>query len=151
MIKPKLKQCDGPCGEMRVIWKNHEGNKYCKQCWSCHEDNKPDYKPTARQKHIAPRSPKRSKLERAYAAKRITFLTEHTMCEARLPCCTNNATDVHHKQGRIGMLLLDVTKWLAVCRACHDWIERHPAEAQERGFSLKRINYEHNPKKADED
>lgn len=37
------------------------------------------------------------------------------------------------------MLLLDKSKWLAVCRACHQWIETHPQEAVERGFSIKRI------------
>jgi hypothetical protein len=88
---------------------------------------------------IAPRSQKRSKEERLYQAKRVLFLAEHTMCKARLPNCTHYATDVHHMAGRIGGLLLDVTKWLAVCRSCHEWIERHPSEAKERGFSLNRL------------
>jgi hypothetical protein len=42
-------------------------------------------------------------------------------------------------QGRIGNLLTDETKFLAVCRACHDWIETHPKEAKELGYSISRI------------
>ena len=30
-MKPKLKECDG-CQKMTIIWKNHEGNRYCKYC-----------------------------------------------------------------------------------------------------------------------
>jgi len=63
------------------------------------------------------------------------------MCQAHIPgICTGHATDVHHKAGRVGDLLLDVTYWLAACRACHDWIERHPKEAKVIGFSLTRID-----------
>src|ERR1700690_328715 len=38
--------------------------------------------------------------------------------------------DVHHKQGRDGLLLLDARKFVACCRECHDWIQSHPDEAR---------------------
>lgn len=140
MIQPKKKICDG-CKEESFIWKNVDGKKLCKQCSYTGVAKLSINKPTAKAKPIAPRSQKRSKEEKLYSAKRIIFLQEHPMCEAHLPgICTEYSTDVHHKEGRIGDLLLDDTKWLALCRSCHDWCENHPTEAQEKGFSIKRIN-----------
>lgn len=139
-ILRKKKKCDG-CGEDAYIWKNVGGKKLCKQCSSNTGVAKLSIsKPTAKLKLIAPRSQKRSKEERLYTAQRIIFLQENPMCQAHIPgICTKHSTDVHHKMGRIGELLLKIIYWLAVCRACHQWIEEHPIEAQEKGFSLKRI------------
>jgi hypothetical protein len=140
MIQAKKKICDG-CGLESYIWKNVGGKKLCKQCSSNTGVAKLSIKPTAKSKPIAPRSQKRSKEERLYSANRVLFLQEHPMCQAHLPgICTKYSTDVHHKMGRIGELLLMIIHWLAVCRACHDWIENHPEEAREKGFSIKRIN-----------
>jgi len=140
MIQAKKKICDG-CLLESYIWKNVGGMKLCKQCSSNTGVAKLSIKPTAKSKPIAPRSQKRSKEERLYSANRVLFLQEHPMCQAHLPgICTKYSTDVHHKMGRIGELLLKIIYWLAVCRACHEWIENHPAEAQEKGFSIKRIN-----------
>jgi hypothetical protein len=140
MIQPKKKICAG-CGLESFIWKNVDGMKLCKQCSSNTGVAKPsNTKPTARQKPIPPRSQKRTKEEKLYSGKRIIFLQENPMCQAHLPgICTKFSTDVHHKEGRIGDLLLDDTKWLAACRFCHEWIENNPEEAQEKGFSIKRI------------
>ena len=63
-MKQKLKECDG-CQKMTVIWKNHEGNRYCKYCWSCHKSstNKPK-KPNV---SVIPRvSAKRKKKDAEY-------------------------------------------------------------------------------------
>ena len=43
-------------------------------------------------------------------------------------------TDIHHKRGRIGPLLLDQNHWLAVSRWGHMWIHDHPAEARAYGW-----------------
>lgn len=138
-LKNKKKPCDGGCGENQYIWKNHEGKRYCKQCWSAYSSVlKKEQIPTVRQCPIPSRSPKRTKEEKIYQGKRIIFLSEHPVCEMHLPFCTIQSTDVHHMEGRIGELLLDVTKWKAACRACHNWVETHPKEAIELGFSLKR-------------
>jgi len=134
----KKKLCDG-CGDLKYIWKNSGGKRLCKQC-SNTGVAKLSIKPTAKKKPISPRSPKRIKEEAIYSTQRKIFLGERPMCEAHLPgICTNHSTDVHHKMGRIGELLLNIIYWLSVCRACHDWIENHPKEAREKGFSLKRI------------
>lgn len=138
MIKPKKKLCDG-CSEPQVIWKNYQGKRYCKQCWSCHEGNVKQ-KPTVKQSPLPRVSEKRSKEEKLYSAKRALFLAEHHMCEAHIVgICTKVAEEVHHKEGRTGENYLDVSKWLAACHCCHVWITDHPEEAIQLGFSLKRI------------
>lgn len=139
-MQQKKKLCNGPCNSLQYIWKNTAGKRYCKSCWSAHSA-RPRIKPTSVQKRIPARSPKRAKEEREYSAERIKFLNKHTMCEANMPgICTGTATDVHHKAGRIGDLLLNTLYWLALCRACHNWIETHPAAAKEMDFSLTRLN-----------
>lgn len=64
-------------------------------------------------------------------------------------CFTHLASEVHHKRGRTGFadlwararnitLLMDKRLWLAVCRDCHEWIEKNPTLAREQGFSQAR-------------
>jgi ribosomal protein S27AE len=137
MVKKK-KLCAG-CGEMTYIWANREGRKLCKQCSYTGVAKLSISKPTTK-KPIPPRSQKRSKEEKLYSAKRVLYLQDHPMCEAHLPgICTDYATDIHHMCGRIGDLLLDTNYWKALCRKCHDYVERERTWALEKGFSIKRI------------
>lgn len=145
---PKEKICDG-CGKSRPIWKNAmvDGvrHRFCQYCWSCHPENTKSAKKSTSSKPIAPRSHKRSKEEKMYAGKRAIFMSTHQMCEANIVgLCTQKASEVHHKAGRIGDLLLDETKWMAVCRSCHTWIEEHPNEATEMGFRESKTNFKKN-------
>jgi 5-methylcytosine-specific restriction endonuclease McrA len=57
-------------------------------------------------------------------------------CEIRVCCTGDRATDGHHirKRSRGGLNTLGNCK--LACRACHDWIETHDAEAKARGWSL---------------
>jgi hypothetical protein len=135
-VEIKLKICDG-CDKPRRIWKNKGGLKFCQQCWSA-QTSRPI--PSGKQKKISPRSSKRVKEESEYSKERRKFLLERPMCEAHLPGCTHVSTDVHHKMGRIGKLLLNVMYWLSCCRSCHNWIELNPSKARELGFSLSRLN-----------
>lgn len=127
MIQVKLKPCNG-CKELKQIWKSHGKKKYCKDCWYKMEKPKP----------IAPRSVKMQKTMDEYTKKRLAFLALHPLCQARLQSCTQKATDVHHKAGR-GEYHNVMSTWLAVCRSCHDWIETHPTEAKELGYSETRL------------
>ena len=96
-------------------------------------------KPTKRYK-IPHRSPQRAKEERLYLKLNREFLIEHPSCQAQIPGqCTYQSSEVHHKKGRVGKLLTDVTNFLAVCHNCHEWIENHTIEAQELGFSINKI------------
>ena len=84
------------------------------------------------------KSKKMQKIDAEYSKLRRVFLTDYPLCQAALHKCTNNSTEVHHKKGR-GKYHNDVSTWLSVCRTCHNWIELNPIEAEELGFSIKRI------------
>ena len=73
---------------------------------------------------------------REYKKLRDKFIIENPNCER----CGNEATDVHHKKGRIGNDLLDVSNFLSVCRTCHHWIENNVSEAKKLGYSLNRLD-----------
>jgi len=137
-MQVKKKPCDG-CGFEKVIWKNHQRKRYCKQCWSAHTTSTCT-KPTVKRKALPSRSQKRIKQEVEYSAKRKIFLSSYPLCKANLPgICTHHSTDVHHKAGRSGDLYLDERFWLSSCRQCHSWIELHPKEAREMGLSLSKL------------
>lgn len=70
-----------------------------------------------------------------YLKRRPIFLAENPWCLR----CGGNADQIHHKEGRGGLLLLDESRWASACGDCHRYITEHPAEAIERGWSLPRI------------
>ena len=82
-------------------------------------------------------SKKLARQNNSYSKLRKEFFKDKILCEAVIHNCTLKATDVHHMKGR-GKYHLDTSTWLAVCRRCHNWIEEHPADAKELGYSLKR-------------
>jgi arylamine N-acetyltransferase len=83
-------------------------------------------------------SSKMSKINNEYSKLRKEYLIEHQMCHAKIYNCSLRATDVHHKKGR-GKYHLDVGTWMPVCRSCHNWIEEHPEESKDLGFSISKI------------
>jgi len=133
----KKKKCSR-CGETTVIWKSEGREKYCKQCWSCQKTSVRQTSAKTRSTALSPRSPKQRRIEAAYSVIRKAYLETHSMCEAHLAGCATYATDIHHKAGR-GTLTLDSTTFLAVCRSCHMWIETHPKESKDLGFSIERL------------
>lgn len=146
MIKVKLKLCKG-CNEPKHIWKNVNGEKYCKSCYGklgTGVAKKP--KPTAAR--IPVYSSKRAKQNAVYSVMRIKFLQDHPMCEMHLSgICTQKATEVHHTAGRIEELLLDTRFWKSGCHNCHSWVELHPVEAKELGLSVDRLSIQTNEQK----
>ena len=72
---------------------------------------------------------------------RDAFLFIKPNCEAKLMGCTGKSSDIHHMRGR-GEYMLKIGTWLSVCRSCHTYIELHPVEAKELGFSKSRLNKE---------
>jgi hypothetical protein len=132
-MKVKLKECDG-CHKETVIWKNHEGYRYCKLCWSCHKSKDNTQKPT--KSAISQVSSKRKKKDQEYLKLRNRFLTDFSLCQIAVKGCSINATDVHHTYAganRDAFYLVQST-WLAVCRNCHDWIHAHPKESRAFGY-----------------
>ena len=133
-MQAKLKKCE-ECQEDKLIWKRHEGKKYCKDCYyKLNLKNKPLKKPN---KPLSKKSSKQAKLDAAYLVLRETFLKNNSFCKAKLHGCTINATDIHHKAGR-GIYMLDSTLFLPVCRICHGQIETNPIMAKELGLSISR-------------
>lgn len=128
----KKKICAG-CKQEQYIWKAAGKDKYCKTCW---------YKLKAEKGEkivkIKQVSAKKAKQDVVYSKLRKDYLSAHPFCQAKLPECTLTATDIHHKKGR-GKYYLITTTWMSACRSCHEWIETHPAEAKELGFSETRI------------
>jgi len=122
----KLKVCSG-CNKEAIIWKNHEGNKYCQYCWNKVNSDDPEHK------NVIPTvSDKRKKQDAEYLKLRYRFLSENTMCKVSVAGCSTKATDVHHTfagANRDAFYLVQST-WLPVCRNCHDWIHTHPEEAR---------------------
>lgn len=143
MIKQKLKQCDGPCGEMKYIWKNQDGKKYCRDCANSSTGvAKPGKsKPKSKQKFIPLRSSKRAKEEVLYSTMRLVFLKQHPNCAGKFLIlgCTNRSTECHHKKGRVGKLFLDTTEWIALCHTCHVWVENNPIFARDLDLSGSRL------------
>lgn len=134
---PKQKLCNG-CNQMKVIWKAHGKEKYCKDCWYSIERPKALAKPTSKPNPV---SKKMSKTMSEYEKKRTAFLALHPFCQARLAGCHITASQIHHKAGR-GENHNNMSTWLGVCHSCHEYIELHPNEAKELGFSVNRLDKE---------
>lgn len=132
-MQVKLKECDG-CHRETVIWKNHEGYRYCKLCWSCHKSKDNTQKPT--KSAISQVSSKRKKKDQEYLKLRNRFLTDFSLCQIAVKGCSVNATDVHHTYAGVNRdaFYLVQSTWLAVCRNCHDWIHAHPKESRAFGY-----------------
>lgn len=92
----------------------------------------PDYK-------IKPRSDRRAKQEREYLKLRGEYLNAHPICQGRIICLGMVATEVHHKAGRTGDKLTDVTNFIGLCHSCHEWAENHPEQAKALGISENRL------------
>lgn len=99
-----------------------------------------------REKNKTPRakiskvSPKRKEENKEYSSLASKFKAEHPNCEINAnEYCTGKTDDIHHPAGRIGSLLLDVSKWKAACRSCHQYAHDHPKEAIEKGWSESRL------------
>lgn len=134
---PKQKLCNG-CNQLKVIWKAHGKEKYCKDCWYSIERPKALAKPTSKPNPV---SKKMSKTMSEYERKRVAFFALHPFCQARLAGCTIGAAQIHHKAGR-GENHNNMSTWLGACASCHEYIELHPNEAKELGFSINRLDKE---------
>jgi hypothetical protein len=131
----KLKTCDG-CQKETVIWKNHEGFKYCKYCWSCQKAINSDSAQKPTDYKIPQVSSKRKKKDAEYSKLRERFLTDNPLCMVKVNGCGHGATDVHHTRSgsdRDAFYLVQST-WLAVCRNCHQYVHEHPEESRIMGW-----------------
>lgn len=143
---PNLKKCKGTgkaanfkgCGKeleyaerggMKVYFSKFGlGTSGCKCFYSWFESPDP----------IKKVSNKRKVENKEYTKLRKAFLESSIYCQVK--GCKKLATEVHHKKGRIGKLLTDISYFLGVCRECHNKIELEPLWAKENGYSLNRLD-----------
>jgi hypothetical protein len=79
---------------------------------------------------IRPVSDRRRKALAIYEKIKRVWLANHPTCEVS----GEPATEVHHRRGRIGTLLIDTRFWMPVSRAVHGLIHRQPATARTEGW-----------------
>lgn len=129
-------ECTNPQGALIVVKKG-----WCERCnYNEKQKAKGD---KAKKPYLAPLSDKREKMQRAYTVSNKIFLKHNPLCKAKIEgICHLASNQVHHMRGRIGDLLLDQKFWLPTCGPCHHYIENHPAEAIEKGWSLPRLTGE---------
>lgn len=97
-------------------------------------------KPLQRTKPIKMVSDKQAKINAAYKVLRDAFMKAHPVCMAGWSNCTQYSEQVHHMAGRTGDLMLDSSKWVAVCPTCHQEIELAPLKAKKLGLSKSRLD-----------
>lgn len=73
-----------------------------------------------------------------YSQIKAMYLASHHNCEFK--GCWELSNEVHHKAGKTGKLLFDGRYFMAVCRDHHIWIETHPKESKELGYSVTRLD-----------
>lgn len=84
-------------------------------------------------------SDKQKELNARYTQMRTDILRMRKECEAKVnEYCNNKSETIHHKRGR-GKYLLAPETWLPCCMSCHVYIEQHPKEAKEKGWSMSRL------------
>lgn len=97
-----------PCLKPEGHWGMHDATGLSPAFVACQQQRKP----------IRREAPRRARENRSYRLSRRVFLTEHPRCE--FPSgCTQPATEVHHRKGRTGALLLDQSHWSALCHSHH--------------------------------
>ena len=118
----------------------HCNEDECKQAEKIYQSIKLSDSRSKPQKPIKKVSEKRSVENLQYSADRIVFLgkPENKIC----PITKKPTTDIHHKRGRIGSLLLDQRYWVALSREGHKYVEENPEWAKMNGFSLNRLSNE---------
>ena len=111
-------------------------NGKCKYCYF--KDNPP--------KKIKPYSERGKQRTLDYKKARLEFMETRDVCQVNLPGCLvpypvedKSALECHHMAGRQGNLISDKSKFLCVCKVCHEFLTRNSRWAIDNGFSLPRI------------
>ena len=83
-------------------------------------------------------SPERAAQNAQYVKQRRAYLTAHRRCETHNMVFPGEivpfARDIHHTAGRTGSLLLDESKWYAVCGNCHSFVHTFIKRARDLGL-----------------
>lgn len=82
-------------------------------------------------RRVAARSERMEREMKLYVQERQHFLRANPVCEW---CRARRPDDLHHVRGRAGKLLRDRRFWKALCRCCHDRVQREPDAARAAGM-----------------
>jgi len=85
---------------------------------------------------VRPVSLQRAREMRLYKRLRVKFLEGHPWCEFPGGCNRPTAV-VHHRRGRFGARLNDVSWWAASCIPHNDFAETNTAEALRIGWLVR--------------
>lgn len=69
-----------------------------------------------------------------YGGIRELYLSTHSFCQIHASGCTHDATEIHHRLRRNGLLLFDVRHFFAACSHCHMVVHSDEQEAIKRGW-----------------
>ena len=83
-----------------------------------------------------PHSTKKER-KKLYPKLKKKYMEEHQVCE--FEDCYEAATDLHHMGGRVGENLVNVNKFMAVCRKHHIEINDNPLWALVEGYTVSRL------------
>lgn len=122
----QTKECsDEDCSNTFIQYRSFD--KYCSL--KCKEKNS---KSTKKKSYIQPISKKRLAELALYREVRDAYRLRFPYCEV----CGENATEVHHKNGRTNDRLYDDKYFLSVCRPCHVKLHLNPKESREKGYLI---------------
>jgi hypothetical protein len=87
-------------------------------------------------------SDKKKQLDKEYKKVRKQYLSAHPLCEAKIEgVCSKVAVEIHHRAGKATEEdYLNSDLFLAVCRPCHNVIEKNTAFSKQQGFSVSRLS-----------
>ena len=98
--------------------------------------------PFAERTKVSAKSPQQAIFDTIYKILCKELKPLHKKCEANLPGCQSVASDIHHRRGRKGILLILSAYFGYMCRNCHSWCTHHSKEAKALGLSLAINNNE---------
>jgi len=99
---------------------------------TCSTGCQEEYEQQFEQKSLNQVSEKRQDQEKIYKSIRKIYLENNPNCEV----CGEEASEIHHKNGRNGDRLNDITFFMAICRGCHNYVHEHPKESRELGYLI---------------
>jgi hypothetical protein len=100
-------------------------------------------------KMIRPRSRRMSKLMAYYRKRKAEYLTLNWQCEVHRDGTPHQATQIHHKRGKIGPLRFDERFWAGVCFSGHRFIDDNKQLARECGLLCDKNLFNHPPEDAE--
>lgn len=85
---------------------------------------------------IAPVAPKRLKELAIYRPLRDKYMEDNFVCEVE--GCGKHSSELHHKKGRMGVMVYYVPFFMAVCHWCHLKIHAESAWSYLKGYLISK-------------